>query len=103
MRRLQVGGLQVYGTAGRWSGSYEAVDDRDTRRLAACPHCGFTHTLEICNTHTPSYWIECECGAQWHGGYVETGRKASRAKVIAAHRKAMDNAIRGWNRRRGTP
>jgi hypothetical protein len=93
------GNLVITGSAGDWSAHYEAVTYKDLNRLHSCPHCGLTNTLEICNTHTASYWVECECGAKYHAAAVEVPRRASRETVIECHRIALDRAISGWNRR----
>lgn len=33
--------------------------------LSNCPLCK-GENVAIVNTHTPHYWIECECGLQFH-------------------------------------
>ena len=62
--------------------------------LLPCPFCG-GDDLEVGNTHTPSYTVECvSCGAQ--GGDCKSGKGRSKA----AHRGAFLSAIRAWNTRR---
>ena len=43
----------------------------DTKmQLSPCPFCGESEKLELNNTHTPSYWIQCLCSAhikKWSG------------------------------------
>jgi hypothetical protein len=61
--------------------------------LLPCPFCGGVD-LEIQNTHTPSYWIECHgCEATAHGEY------GGDRKTRANHRRAFLSAVRAWNRR----
>lgn len=62
--------------------------------LKPCPFCGSTK-LEVCNTWTASYWVEClGCSAQVHGriSFGERGTKA-------LHVKAKASAIEAWNTR----
>ena len=69
------------------------LDDSDT--LLPCPHCGSTD-LELANTHTPSYWIECVCSARVSGEY---GPELTMGAVEAQHRASAESAIQNWNRR----
>ena len=61
---------------------------KDFVKLLPCPFCG-SDNLEVCNTHTPSFWVNCfDCEGQAHGKYREGQFKA-----------AMLNAVDAWNRR----
>ena len=62
-----------------------------------CPFCGGTD-LELCNTHTASYWIECPCGAEVRGGGFSPKRGYAQMKH---HLKAKAAALAAWNRREG--
>ena len=56
--------------------------------LLPCPFCGSVR-LEACNTHTPSFWVEClDCDGQAHGEH--------RPKSYIA---ALKSAVVAWNRR----
>lgn len=79
-------------------------------RLAPCPFCG-SEELELCNTHSPSFWVECECGVEVHGEAFATRtsqsysaepegpNEADYAGLRPIFRKAADSAIAAWNRR----
>lgn len=71
----------------------------DREKLAPCPFCGETDGLEVTNTHTPSYWVECICGARMDGEYFEPRRNASKASLLRLHEKAKASVIDRWNRR----
>jgi hypothetical protein len=103
MKSTMIDGFTVYGSGGQWSCHYEAISPKFESQLKPCPNCARTITLEICNTHSPSYWVACECGAEFHGGGRDLPRRASRAVALQAHRDAMARAIKGWNSRRDTP
>lgn len=64
-------------------------------KVLPCPFCGSTD-IELCNTHAPSYWLECQgCGAQAHGeGFGDKGQNTK-----AAHVKAAKSALAAWNKR----
>ena len=73
------------------SAKYDPIHDPG---LLGCPFCsGPSDTLEVVNTHSASYWIECPCGAEHHGGTGYEGHSRH------AHRKAMLSAIAAWNNR----
>lgn len=58
-----------------------------------CPFCG-SYDIELCNTHTPSYWVECEgCGAQIHGPHSEYEDDAR------GHIDSANSAANAWNER----
>ena len=83
-------------------------------QLLPCPFCG-SDDLELCNTHTPSFWVECHgCEAQVHGEYFEGPRRKTKfgyaeaprgpfeanfANLHSEYRKAAKSAIAAWNRR----
>jgi glutathione S-transferase len=67
---------------------YEPTVDPE---LKPCPFCGGSD-LEVANTHTASYWVECMCGAQ-RGGTPQNGRSRR------SHRLAFLDAINAWNER----
>ena len=63
--------------------------------LTPCPFCGCA-VLELSNTHTASYWIECtNCGAQVTGEPFYGDDKALN------HLLAKRSAVKAWNRREG--
>ena len=61
-------------------------------KVLPCPCCG-GDVLELCNTWTASYWIDCPCGLQMHDRdtFWKTNsmeeHQASKAAVIAAWNK----------------
>jgi Lar family restriction alleviation protein len=58
-----------------------------------CPFCGSTD-LELQNTHTPHYWIECQgCEAQ----VSDPGH--GRRNTLPAHRASKAAVLAAWNRR----
>ncbi len=71
--------------------NFELADFPDIK-LKPCPFCG-SEELELINTHTPYYWIECVsccCELTCSGDYANT---------VADHKKAALNVIGKWNRR----
>ncbi len=62
--------------------------------LRPCPFCGRADRLAVENTHTPSYWVECECGALRSPDPLGLNGSSMRA-----HRVAFLAAIRAWNER----
>jgi transcription elongation factor Elf1 len=61
---------------------------RSYANLLPCPFCG-SENLEVCNTHTPSFWIECgDCEASARGDFFP--------RSFAA---AIQSASNVWNRR----
>lgn len=72
--------------------------------LKPCPFCGGTE-LEVINTHTPSYWVECSCGAQKDGDYEEpkipdaTEEFDAFDLMCGYYVRAMKSAVTEWNRR----
>lgn len=66
-------------------------------KLLPCPFCG-SNKMTIENTHTPCYWVECECGARMETAGVGYKSLAGKSRM-ANHRKAKQMAIDAWNRR----
>lgn len=67
------------------------LDESD--RLLPCPFCGGTN-LELANTWTASYWIECQdCEAQISGVAYEPNESRE------AHELSAASAIVKWNTR----
>ena len=98
--------LQIYGNESHFSGSF--LDDRSHggHILTACPFCGTDDELELCNTHTPSYWVRCHnCGAEAHGRCTEEGgsRILSKEAALRLHLAAMESAVLAWNTRAAVP
>ena len=74
----------------------ELTDQRED-----CPFCG-SADLELHNTHTAYYCVECnECGAQVSGKPFGT-RLPSNKLTMANHRRAKASALAAWNRRAPT-
>lgn len=76
------------------------LSSSERAKLLPCPFCGTGgQALELCNTHTPAYWIQCqECGAEVHG---EEFASSSGAKDVnkRLHVRAKRAAIAAWNQR----
>lgn len=87
--------------------------------LNPCPFCG-GDDLEIINTHTPSFWVECvDCNARVPGGYVKGPRRDDRFHYEACpdgskfeatydelypeYQKAFRSAVLAWNTRASRP
>lgn len=89
--------LHIFGELGdNLSGSATSLR---TEGLKACPFCNSAE-LEICNTHTPSYWVACiECGGECGGKAPRYKTIATLKKAISLHRAALLSAIEAWNRR----
>lgn len=67
-------------------------------RPLPCPFCGGSN-LELSNTHTACYSVECnDCGAQITGENL-TGNYASEKIPLTRHIKAKSSALLAWNRR----
>jgi Lar family restriction alleviation protein len=71
--------------------------DRDDIVLP-CPFCG-SNDLELCNTHSASYWVECHgCGAEANGRAYGTDTRSEKL-TLKQHRQAKRSALAAWNRR----
>lgn len=82
--------------------------------LKPCPFCGGSN-VDLANTWTPSFWIECDdCSAQVHGDSFEGPERKDRfsySKVPTStfeatfeqlhpeHQAAAQSAIERWNTR----
>lgn len=66
--------------------------------LKPCPFCGSTE-LEVWNTHTPVYTVECACGASMRGACAEDGKIRSKKRLIDLHFDAISLAVEAWNKR----
>ncbi|EAB4417352.1 hypothetical protein D7B12_18140 [Salmonella enterica] len=94
--------IEIYGDAGDYSGSYEDDGSHFNQRLKPCPFCGKDTELEICNTHTPIFWVKCECGCEMSGPYVEgAGRMPTERAALEGFKIALLAAVAQWNSRRG--
>lgn len=75
---------------------YDAVAHGD---LKPCPFCGSTD-LEVNNTHTPSYWVECNnCEGEISGEYPADDTFINEEAHTAMHETAIRSAVRWWNTR----
>jgi ribosomal protein L37AE/L43A len=74
------------------------MEDGHDAELLPCPFCGSTN-VELCNTHTASYWVECQdCEASVHGGSFDD-RFRTRKACLDAHDAAISSAKAKWNKR----
>lgn len=79
--------------------SFTDDGDHDGHALRNCPFCGGAD-LEICNTHSPAYWIECvTCGAECPGEVENEGSCATELEALKAHNRALLSAVECWNQR----
>lgn len=94
--------IEMYGDPGDWSGSFEDDGKHMGYQLLPCPFCHSAENLEICNTHTATFWIECECGAQMHGGYHAFAQRAkTQEEARAGFMEALVWVVDQWNHRNG--
>lgn len=97
--------VEIFGTPGDWSVRVENGNVVEGRpELKPCPFCGADgEELEVCNTHSPSYWIDClSCGGSIHPGPPSSyngGRIRSKAKALALHEDALQKVVDVWNTR----
>lgn len=88
--------LEVHGNA---KDGYFGSGESDGEYLEPCPFCGSLN-VTVSNTHTPSYWAECEdCGAQGPSSTYPKREARSRAGVRRQHKAALSEAVERWNRR----
>lgn len=67
-------------------------------RVEPCPFCGSTD-IELANTWTPSYWIECNgCGAEMHPVNRKPWGRGDDTKP-AKHLASARAALKAWNER----
>lgn len=45
-------------------------------KLRSCPFCGGT-SARLAHTHTPYWWVECECGAEVADSEMNTGPRVA--------------------------
>lgn len=75
--------------------------------LKACKFCG-SKNAGIVNTHTPCYWVECECGIELSPHHIaEDGESYSDLalapdnkdldSVKGAHKESLAHIIKKWN------
>ena len=73
--------------------NFRVVDADAADVFNPCPFCG-GRDIELANTHTAHYWVECKgCEAQ------VPDPKSPRSKSQYAHRQSAHRAIFAWNRR----
>lgn len=92
--------IEIYGIAHDFSGSFDDDGNHHGQKLLPCPFCGTNDTLEIGNTHTPIFWVKCECGAEMHGEYINAaGNVSCQEQAYANYGKALVSAVNAWNLR----
>lgn len=97
---IQTDTVQMYGGPehGGWSGTL-AYDPAVHEEVAPCPFCG-SEEVEINNTHTPYYWLECQgCNARMDADSFDFGRMTTEREWKDAHTESMRSAIANWNAR----
>lgn len=95
--------LKIYGNkASGFSASYEQTTE-DLEKLTFCPFCGMSHDLEISNTHTACYTVDCNnCGASMNGGLSKGyngGKILTMGRCAGLHALALLQVIERWNTR----
>ncbi len=94
--------IRIYGSSERWHGSYTDSGDNAGYVLKDCPWCRTADNLRICNTHTPYFWIECDCGADKYAEGVDWAETAvTREDAYRGFCAALENAVTEWNDRDG--
>lgn len=90
--------IEIFGGHKNFSahGEYEPGVDPE---LKPCPFCGHSDSLSVTNTHTASYWVECDCGGEKHGNYYYGSKLTTKTRAEKEHRKSFKSAIAEWNRR----
>lgn len=82
-----------------FSAHYNEEHTKQDASLKPCPFCGSTD-LELGNTHTPYYSVQCTtCSAEVHGAYSYGNRIRSAVNCLRVHRKAFNSAVEAWNNR----
>lgn len=82
-----------------FSAHYNEEHTKQDASLKPCPFCG-SDDLEIQNTHTPSYSVQCQgCQAEANGPYYYGKAMRTRKNCVRQHRKAFDSAVQAWNQR----
>lgn len=92
--------LEMFGEKGSFSASYKDDGKHSGQTLAACPFCG-GDDLSVCNTHTTTYWVQCNaCDVQKDGEDIDTSdAEKTGAEMTDDHYKAFLSAVLGWNKR----
>jgi len=102
--------VEYYGSNKNWSGSLNRESSMNhSIDLKPCAFCQGT-TQKIMNTHTPFYWIECQCGVEMHACYIGKDNCSytdmdygdpldTKDKVIKAHEAAIKHIVNKWNAR----
>lgn len=82
-----------------FSAHYNEEHTKEDAALKPCPFCGSTE-LEVTNTHTPCYSVECTtCSAEARGAWSYGKRIRSAVNCLRVHRKAFESAVVAWNTR----
>ncbi|EIW6162789.1 Lar family restriction alleviation protein [Salmonella enterica subsp. enterica serovar Saintpaul] len=91
--------FDVFGSDEDYSCSYEDDGNHSGATLLPCPFCG-SENLEVCNTHTPSYWVAClNCGGEKHTSIDGYPALTSPELALGVHMSAFKMAVNGWNQR----
>lgn len=92
--------VEVHGEPKAFGASYKDDGKHSGHTLKACPFCG-GDDLAVCNTHTATYWVQCNaCHAQKDGEDIESADDAqTKAELVVAHYEAFLSAVLGWNKR----
>lgn len=89
--------LKVYGDD---KIGFKGAGESDDEHLEPCPFCS-SRSIVIHNTHTPSYWAECnDCGAEGPRTTYPRREARSRAGVRKQHEAVFTEAVILWNTRR---
>lgn len=88
--------LTIYGSDKE---GYHGSGNSEDEHLEPCPFCG-SDFIKVHNTHTPSYWAECDnCGAQGPQTTYPSREARSRAGVKKQHTTVFQQAVDLWNTR----
>ncbi|HAV1601557.1 TPA: hypothetical protein JG832_002447 [Enterobacter hormaechei subsp. xiangfangensis] len=94
--------IEIFGDPGDFSGHFHDDGQHAGHILKPCPFCGSADDLRIVNTHTASFWVDCECGAEFHGPYnAFAGISKTSAEALKQFEEAMQNTVDDWNTRNG--
>jgi|GEM_PF-2543999 len=64
-----------------------------------CPFCGDVESLELSNTHTPIYEIECRCGAKMEGDYHDPYESKTFQDYCLCRELAIKSVMKLWDTR----
>lgn len=91
--------IQVFGNAAHGFSASSECTTADIARLRECPFCG-GRDMDIVNTHTPCYWVECnDCETQKHDVDGSGNPLPDEASARAAHEASVERVIAAWNTR----